>query len=283
MTSAFSAGPRRRARSSFSAVTSHSSTKVKCAAVCTERLMPSKMRLRMPRRDALVLRVIGGAAGGDPLRRARDGRGRRGRREGQADLAARALRRGRALRGGLDRGAGRGLGGVRGLDVVADDAAVGAGGRDRAQVDAELARQLARGRRGERLLVEIGLFCRVSVGLAGRGRAREVHPRERLFDVTHGCRGGLALGVRRRCDGGRVAAVAEVEDHEDRVDRHDAALGAAGLEDLAGLGGGDRHRRLVGHDLDHGLVFLDRVALGDEPLTISPSVTPSPMSGSLNS
>jgi hypothetical protein len=55
------------------------------------------------------------------------------------------------------------------------------------------------------------------------------------------------------------------------------------LDDAFPLGRGDRHGRLVGHDLDHRLVLLDDVARLHEPATISPSVTPSPMSGSLNS
>jgi hypothetical protein len=37
------------ARRALRAVTSHSSTNVKCAAVCFERVIPSKMRLRIPR------------------------------------------------------------------------------------------------------------------------------------------------------------------------------------------------------------------------------------------
>jgi hypothetical protein len=50
------------------------------------------------------------------------------------------------------------------------------------------------------------------------------------------------------------------------VDRHDAADRAAQLADGAGFGRGDGDGGLVGHHLDHRLVFGDDVADGDEPL-----------------
>ncbi len=111
-TPAFSAAGRRRARSALSAVTSHSSTNVKCAAVCLERVIPSKMRLRTPRSgirsssEASPMdpapgairtwaRVVGGGSGSaDCSARAERGRGpaARGLRRGGARAAARSAR-----------------------------------------------------------------------------------------------------------------------------------------------------------------------------------------------
>jgi hypothetical protein len=43
------------------------------------------------------------------------------------------------------------------------------------------------------------------------------------------------------------------------VHRDDLADRATRLDDLPGLRRRDRHRRLVGHDVDHRLVFFDDV------------------------
>src|SRR5262249_38308746 len=61
-------------------------------------------------------------------------------------------------------------------------------------------------------------------------------------------------------------AVALFDHDQHLADCADLPLGHHDLRDAAGLGRRDLDGRLVSHDLDHRLIHLDHVALGDLPL-----------------
>ena len=115
-----------------SAVTSHSSTKVKCAAVLLAARICSAMLAQAAQRDALASSATAGGA------TAADAGAAVARRHGRGGRAPRVrpARRRRRRRGARRRCRPR-------------DAAVGAGRRATAEVDPELAREPARGGRGE--------------------------------------------------------------------------------------------------------------------------------------
>lgn len=214
----------------------------------------------------------------------------RGRGRLQRDRLARRLRRGGGRVGSLGRRVG-GRGGrvvtvfggaAHRTDVVFGDAVVRAGGRHAAQVDAEIACELAGGGCGERLLGEVAAAAvAVRHGARGLGAGREVHAREVFANVADGGRGvarGRGLADRGRGGGGgrgdgggrrggsgrglrrgrlRTAGRVGVEHDEVRADGDDLTDLAAEFEDLPRPRARDGHGRLVGHHLGEGLVGLD--------------------------
>lgn len=168
----------------------------------------------------------------------RGGRGRPDR-----DRFAGGGRRGRLGGAGVAGGrvvAGRGRGGVLAAlgpagraDVVFGDAAVGARGGHAAQVDVELAGELAGGGGGERLLREVvtrggGAGALRAGGRGGGAAGREVHAGQIFADVADGG-GGAARG-------GRLADRGGGRDGRDADGGGGADVGA-GAGGAAGVGG----------------------------------------------
>ena len=164
----------------------------------------------------------------------------------------------RARRGSGHRRRGRSLR-RRTLHVLGDHTALGPGPGDRAQIDAALARDPARQRRGLDAAapggrgLELGHLLSVAVG------RRLPPPLAILFTRARGR--ALLLRVVAHLD--RLALLA---DHSDRLtDRHLTFRDRDPEEDTRGVGL-DLLRHLVGIELVEGLALLDLVALGLEPL-----------------
>ena len=109
---------------------------------------------------------------------------------------------------------------------------------------------------------------------ASRGRA--IRATSRGLSPRHGLFGRLRLW---RSDCRTVLA----DDDEHRADRDDLALFHEDARHLSGGRRRDLDRRLVGLDLDERLVLGDLVPTDTSQRATSPSVRPSPRSGSLNS
>ena len=119
-----------------------------------------------------------------------------------------------------------------------------------------------------------------------RAHARRLRRRSLLLELPLLARRRRQIGVAALGRRGALAAGRAVINHDhDRADCAGSKPSARADTPRSSprLRRRDRHRRLVGHDLDHRLVFLTTSPGLTSHATISPSVTPSPMSGSLNS
>ena len=131
-------------------------------------------------------------------------------------------------------------------DVVERDPACPARPRDLMDVDADVARQLARRRRGQN-----GTARRRAVaGLAGGSRRGR-----RLWRIPR---------VRARLGLQRPSAL-DIYDDEDLPDGAALPFGEHPFGDTPDARRADLDRRLVGHDLDHRLVLFEGVPLLDQP------------------
>ncbi len=146
-----------------------------------------------------------------------------------------------------------------GVQVGVLDAAGGAAAGHENQVDPQVARAVAHGRRGQRALARLAAGQGrngLGVGLGRSGRLGG-----RCGDRSR--RGLLGLGGRRRSGGGGFGdvALARHVEADQRAADGDLLTGFAMQgDDDAGDRAGQFDRRLVGHDLGQNLVFLDRVA-----------------------
>jgi len=160
------------------------------------------------------------------------------------------------LSASIDRGA---------LEIGARDAPLRARALDLREIDAELARALSRGRRGEHAS-PLG----VSVAALRATRAVDRGAGDVVAQDADGARHRPLVARRRgarrrgrRLVGGRVL---DLEQDEHLAHLRDAALGHADLDDACVGGRGDRDRRLVGHHLDEGVVLGDPRAGRHVPL-----------------
>jgi hypothetical protein len=144
------------------------------------------------------------------------------------------------FRGAELRNAGCGLGGGEGrLDVGGQDAATGTGSSNGREVHSAIESELADGRRGLRPS---------AAGRCGSGRGGRWSP--------PACRGGAPCPL---------AGSAVVEDNQDLTNLDDVACAEGQRDDLSGHRRREFDQRLVGLDLDEGLVPADGVPRRDQP------------------
>jgi hypothetical protein len=272
----------------MSAVTSHSSTNVKCAAVCFERLICSKMRLaHAAQRDALLERV-----GRRPWADGAHAHGLTGGRRNdsgcglcnEAPFANGATPMARAVpalaAATVDPRSGPRCGQTRRAKPVRTSslshAAPGACGGHASKVDPQVARELAGGGRRQGLRSLKYAAAASFAPAVGRvaGPAGFAGPRQHghAGQSPRGCRptavaagpSSFAVHVSAACAvapalcAGPAAPASRSKTTSTACTGDDLArLSPRSFDDHARLRRRDGHRRLVGHHLDHRLVFLD--------------------------